>query len=65
MKVYGYEIPEGTESMSCIYSCGFLLVWLQGEGAGAGNAMMEHYMEDHKPPLPTLQDWISSEGERD
>jgi hypothetical protein len=49
--------------MSCIYSCGFLLVWLQGEGAGAGNAMMEHYMESHQPPLPTLQDWISSEGE--
>jgi hypothetical protein len=59
MNIYDYEIPEGWESMTCIYNCGFLIAWEQGspEAQHAGNVMDGH-LAGHEAPKPTLWDLI-------
>jgi len=56
MIIGDYEIPEGFESMSCIYNCGFILVWSHKEGAGdVGSVMDNHIALTHiKPEMPLL-----------
>lgn len=46
--VEGYEIPEGFESMTCIYNCGFILIWSLKDGArDVGSVMDTHIAEHH------------------
>jgi hypothetical protein len=48
MIVGGHEIPEGFESMSCVYNCGFILVWNILEDVGdVGGIMDTHIAEKH------------------
>ena len=48
MIVGGHEIPEGYESMSCFYNCGFMLVWNMYEEVGdVGGVMDTHISENH------------------
>lgn len=39
----GYEIPEGMESLSCIFNCGFIILWAVGNDDGVGDRMETHY----------------------
>lgn len=39
----GYEVPEGMESMSCIYNCGFIILWAVGKDDGVGERMDDHF----------------------
>ena len=59
MQVGEYDIPEGWESMSCFYNCGYLLVWKVGspEADNAGILIEGHY-EQHKESTPTFGDWL-------
>ena len=48
MKVGDYDIPEDWESMSCIYNCGYLLVWERRLGGGdVGERMETHIAIEH------------------
>lgn len=59
MQVGEYEIPEGWDSMTCIYSCGFILIWKMGspESEGVGTVMNLH-LTLHDSPKPTIKDWF-------
>lgn len=46
MIVGEYEIPEGYESMSCIYNCGFILVWSLSETIGDVGGVMDTHIAD-------------------
>ena len=58
MRVGEYEIPEHWESMSCIYNCGFILVWERGKSYDSGLAMDAHIELEHIKPLPSFFDWF-------
>lgn len=59
MQVGEYNIPEGWESMSCFYNCGFLMVWEVGslQSLSAGT-VMEAHLEGHKESPPSFLDWF-------
>jgi|TARA_R110000868_G_scaffold74293_5_gene214771 hypothetical protein len=59
MRVGEYDIPEGYESMSCIYDCGFLLVWQNGspESLNAG-LVMDGHLAGHEAPKPSIWDFF-------
>ena len=50
MKIGDYDIPPDWESMSCVYNCGFILVWERGKSFGAGLQMDEHIRLTHPEP---------------
>ena len=60
MRVGDYEIPENWESMSCMYNCGYILVWERkvNGGSDAGSEMERHIIIHHTYPLPSLWDWF-------
>jgi hypothetical protein len=58
MRVGEYDIPEHWESMSCIYNCGFILVWERGKSYDSGLAMDAHIEMEHIKPLPSFFDWL-------
>lgn len=57
MKVGDYDIPEDWESMSCIYNCGYLLVWERALGGGdVGGQMDAHIATEHsKQEFPLFE----------
>ncbi len=59
MQVGEYNIPEGWESMSCYYNCGFLLVWEVGspESLNAG-IVMEGHLDGHRESPPSFLEWF-------
>jgi hypothetical protein len=59
MQVGEYNIPEGWESMSCFYNCGFLMVWEIGspQSLSAGT-VMEAHLEGHKGTPLSFLDWF-------
>lgn len=59
MEIAGYEIPSGWESLTCIYDCGFFIVWEVGSPE-SHHAMfvMEGHLEGHKAIRPTFLDWF-------
>jgi len=59
-----YDIPEGFESMTCIYNCGFILVWSHAEGAGdVVGVMNNHLALTHiKPEMPLLHRFFLRRG---
>lgn len=60
MRVGDYDIPEDWESMSCVYNCGYVLVWKRSPIAGtdAGSQMDLHMLINHKKPFPSFADWL-------
>jgi hypothetical protein len=58
MQIGEYEIPEDWESMTCIYNCGFILVWKRGLSNDSGNQMDRHILLSHTGPLPSFMDWF-------
>lgn len=59
MELGDYIIPEGWESMSCIYNCGFFLVWQQGSPEGDKVGMvMDGHLSGHTEIRPTFMDWF-------
>jgi len=59
MELGDYIIPEGWESMSCIYNCGFFLVWQHGtpEEKNVGMVMSGH-LEGHGDDKASFLSWI-------
>ena len=61
MDIGDYSIPEGWESMTCIYNCGFVLVWELGSPEGTlVLPVMTGHLEQHKTPRPSLRDWFTN-----
>lgn len=60
MQVGDWEIPEDYESMTCIYNCGYILVWKRSPlgGSDAGNEMDKHIIINHSYPIPTVWEWF-------
>ena len=58
MIVGGHDIPEDWESMTCIYNCGYILVWKRGQAFDSGLQMETHIYLEHERPLPTFLDWF-------
>lgn len=58
MKFGEYEVPDDWESMSCIYNCGYVLVWRRGGGHDSGLQMDSHIYLEHERPMPNLWDWF-------
>jgi hypothetical protein len=59
MQVGEYDIPEGWDSMTCIYNCGFILIWQMGspEADNVGTLMRLH-LGIHDSPKPSIRDWF-------
>jgi hypothetical protein len=57
MRVGEYEIPPDWESMSCIYNCGYVLVWERGKSFSSGSQMDEHLLIHHSGPQ-SFFDWF-------
>lgn len=57
MKVGEYDIPDNWESMTCIYNCGFILVWERGKAFDAGLRMDTHIELSHPEPS-SLFHWL-------
>jgi hypothetical protein len=58
MRIGEYDIPEDWESMSCIYNCGFVLVWQRGKSFDSGTQMDRHILIEHTQPMPSFMDWF-------
>lgn len=58
MRIGDYDIPEDWESMSCIYNCGYILVWKRGQTYDTGLTMEAHIMLEHEKPMPSFFDWF-------
>lgn len=50
MKIGDFDIPEDWETMTCIYECGFILIWERKSGGGdVGDTMERHLVLEHSP----------------
>ena len=58
MQIGEYDIPEDWESMTCIYNCGYILVWQRGKSNNSGLAMDSHILIEHTDPIPSFWDWF-------
>lgn len=58
MRVGDYEVPAGWETMSCIYNCGFVLMWKQNEYTDAGFVMDRHITLAHPEPQTSMFNWM-------